>query len=190
MLMPSSPVRRCIKLVVWGLWLCLTISACSGLGLELPAKQPEAPLYRPPTLAATPPPSLSPSPIEPVVTTPTSISSSPTPACTDNLTYLEDQTIPDGSIVLAREILDKRWLVENSGTCNWNSSYRLKLMVGPAMGIDAEQALYPGRSGTQVSIRLVFTAPDEPGAYRSAWQAYNDLNEAFGDPIFIDIIVQ
>jgi hypothetical protein len=92
--------------------------------------------------------------------------------------------------VQAGEILDKRWLVENSGTCNWDSNYRLKLLAGPNMGVDGEQALFPGRSNTQVSIRLVFAAPNEPGAYRSAWQAYNRLNEAFGDPIFIDIIVQ
>lgn len=190
MFMSSSPARRCTRLIGWGLWLSLTISACSGLGFDLPTRQTEAPIYRPPTLANTPLPSLIPPQVDQTESITTLMPSSPTPDCSDNLTYLEDQTIPDGSVVQAGGVLDKRWLVENSGTCNWDSSYRLKLMVGPAMGIEAEQALYPGRSGTQISIRLVFTAPDEPGAYRSAWQAYNQLNEAFGDPIFIDIIVQ
>lgn len=190
MLTPSSPVRLHPVEILWGVFICFTLTACSGLGFDFSPNQPEAPIYRPPTLAAPPSLLLSPSPFEEADHTPTTIPSSPTPSCTDNLTFLEDQTIPDGSIVQAGEILDKRWLVENSGTCNWNDRYRLKLMVGPDMGLDGEQALYPGRSGTQISIRLVFTAPDEPGAYRSAWQAYNNLNEPFGDPIFIDILVQ
>jgi hypothetical protein len=85
--------------------------------------------------------------------------------------------------------LDKRWAVQNSGTCNWDEDYRIKLIAGPGMGVPVQQALIPALSGTQVMIRMVFIAPQEGGSYRSAWQAYDPQDNAFGDPFFIDIVV-
>ena len=112
------------------------------------------------------------------------------PECSDGLTFLNDLTIPDGTIVQPGEHLDKRWQVENSGDCNWMSDYRLRLVSGPAMEVPVEQALYPARGGVQAELRMVFTAPEEAGLYRSAWQAYNSQGEAFGDPFFIEVVVQ
>jgi len=104
------------------------------------------------------------------------------PNCTDNLRFLEDLTVPDGSRVIAGHPIDKRWQVENAGSCNWAGDYGLRLLDGIAMGVPEEQALYPARAGTQLVIRILFTAPSKPGTYRSAWQAVNPVGEAFGDP--------
>jgi hypothetical protein len=114
----------------------------------------------------------------------------PTPTCVPNLAFLEDLTVPDGSQATPGSTLDKRWRVENNGTCNWDENYRLKLIAGPEMGAEPEQALYPARSGAQAVLRIIFTAPEEPGPYRSAWQAYDPGGEPFGDPFFIEVIVQ
>ena len=57
------------------------------------------------------------------------------------------------------------------------------------MGASTEQALFPARSGTQALVRISFTAPEEPGAYRSAWQAFDPQDQPFGDPFFIEVIV-
>lgn len=114
---------------------------------------------------------------------------SPTPSCTNQLTFLDDLTIPDGTMVRAGETLDKGWLVENSGTCNWNETYRLMLVSGPDMGAPTEQALYPARSGTQAILHILFTAPAEPGLYQSAWQAMDPQGNPFGDPFFIQVLV-
>jgi hypothetical protein len=113
-----------------------------------------------------------------------------TPVCTNSLTFIQDITVPDGSLFPPGEPMDKRWLVENSGTCNWEAGYRLKLVAGQALGARKEQALYPARSGTQATIRILFTAPDDPGTYSSAWQAYDPNGDPFGDPFFIEIAVQ
>lgn len=113
----------------------------------------------------------------------------PTPTCTNVLIFLSDITIPDGSVVSPGEKLDKQWQLQNNGSCNWDSSYQVRLIAGPEMGVDSDQALYPARSGIEFPFRMVFTAPDEPGAYRSAWQAYDSSGTAFGDPFFIDIVV-
>jgi hypothetical protein len=113
-----------------------------------------------------------------------------TPACIDNLTYVSDVTIPDGSEVEPSATLDKRWEVKNSGNCNWDERYRLRLIAGPAMEAIQEQTLYPARSRAQVTLQIIFQAPAEAGSYHSAWQAYNPDGQPFGDPVFIDIVVK
>lgn len=112
-----------------------------------------------------------------------------TPACQDGLRFLADITVPDGTIVSPGEAIDKQWQVENSGTCNWNESYRLRRISGPPLDAPDEQALYPARSSTQAVIRVLLVAPPDPGTYRSAWQAYSPQGEAFGDPIYVEILV-
>jgi hypothetical protein len=114
----------------------------------------------------------------------------PTITCKDNLTFIADATIPDGTSVQVDSTLDKRWEVENSGNCNWLETYRVRLIAGPDLGAQPEQALYPARSGTRATIRIVFKAPTEPGTYRSAWQAFDPQGEPFGDPFFIEIEVE
>lgn len=157
----------------------LILSACMGR---------QATPFRPPTVAPQPAfqplpgPTFSPTVTEPPLPT-------VTPACVNGLTFLEDLTIPDGTVVQPGEVLEKSWLVENSGTCNWNKDYRVRLISGPGMGASEEQALFPARASAQAIIRILFTAPAEPGLYQSAWQAHDPLGKPFGDPFFIQILV-
>ncbi len=158
------------------------LAACSGLGSQpLPFRAP--PVKEPTLIAIHPQPTPSPLPVQ-------ATQAAPTPACTDSLSFLGDLTLPDGSQVKPGERLDKRWSIHNSGTCNWDASYRLKLVSGSALGGNSQQTLYPARGGTDALVRMVFSAPDQPGQYRSAWQAYNAKDEAFGDPFFIEIVVE
>ncbi len=133
------------------------------------------------------PPTALPSPTsKPVeVVTPT-----PNPDCTNVLSFMEDITIPDGEEVKPGASLDKRWQVRNNGTCDWNDQYKIRLISGNGMGSPTEQALYPARTGSAAIIRMLLTAPDEPGTYRSAWQAYDPLGDPFGDPFYIEIVVK
>ncbi len=166
--------------------LSLLIGGCSGLdrGNDVDLYLPPTPAFgaTPPASRATPTPTPDQASTQPTLPT-------PTPPCTDSLRYIEDVSIPDGSQVTSGESLDKRWNVENNGTCNWDKGYNLKLIAGPELGAPSEQALYPARSGSQATIRILFTAPTEPGVYRSAWQAYNPDGRPFGDPVFIEIQV-
>jgi len=115
--------------------------------------------------------------------------STPTPTCKDDLWFLQDITIPDGTVVEPGESIDKRWQVRNSGNCNWDENYSIKLVAGPGMGVPVQQALIPARSGTDVIIRMIFNAPEESGNYRSVWQAHDRKGNPFGNSFFIDIIV-
>jgi hypothetical protein len=164
-----------------------TLAACAGRGV------PTTP-YLPPTAAAQPagfvqPVETSTADTEPSADPTEPPQTSPTPACTADLTYLNDLTIPDGTLVEPGEILDKRWQVENSGTCNWDSGYSLRLVAGPDLGAPTEQGLYPARSNTRTMIRILFTAPQEPDTYRSEWQAFDPGGNPFGDSFYIEFTV-
>jgi hypothetical protein len=145
-----------------------------------------------PTPFVTPISSPTSTPQQPISTPITILPAVPTstPTCTDNLTFISDVTIPDGTNVAPGSLLDKQWLVQNSGDCNWDASYRLRLISGNPLGASAELALYPARAGTQATLRILFTAPQEAGEFISEWQAFDANGIAFGESFFIKIEVQ
>jgi len=166
----------------------LLASACSSV--------PTATPFRPPTLHA---PLIEPT----LIINPTKeiviVQSTPLPTilptvnaedCFNNLTFIEDITIPDNSFVTFGSSIDKQWLIENSGTCHWNSDYRLKHIGGAILDAPEEIALYPARAGTQASLQILFTAPFTDGVYESAWQAHDPDGIPFGDPIYVRVVVQ
>jgi len=176
---------RVPKILFAGL-IILVLTACGNQDTEL---LPTFGVYRPPTAEATESSLVPPSQDANPESIPSDSNPSPTPACINNLLFLDDLTIPDGTAVTAGEQLDKRWLVQNNGTCNWNDQYQVKLIAGSGMGMPVQQKLYPALSSTDVVIRMVFIAPNDPGSHRSAWQAYDAQDDPFGDPFFIDIQV-
>ena len=109
--------------------------------------------------------------------------------CTNDLSFINDVTIPDNSFVTYGASIDKQWLVENNGTCSWDSNYRLQHLGGAELGAPEEVMLYPARAGTQATIQIIFTAPFTDGVYESAWQAVDPGGNLFGDPIYIRITV-
>jgi hypothetical protein len=111
------------------------------------------------------------------------------PDCTDNLTLLKTVSIPDGTIVREGERVDKRWLVQNSGSCNWDSRYRLKSNADMGISIPTELALYPARSGSTANIRIFLKAPSSAGTYQAKWQAYDPSGIPFGDRLTLRIVV-
>ena len=106
-------------------------------------------------------------------------------ACLDQARFIEDLSVPDGSRVEPGALIDKRWSVLNSGTCDWGPGYRLirtdtGLLSGPA-----ELALYPARAGEAAVWQVLLTAPRQPGQHIASWQARSPTGELFGDPVFV-----
>ena len=183
----GNPSKIAAIALGWMLLLPGVIAACTGIPAAAPPRSgTQAPIYIPP---AQPSPSPTATAARLPASTPIELQPAATPVCTNLLTFQDDLTIPDGSQVAPGEVLDKRWEVENSGTCNWDEHYSLRLVAGNDLGAQPQMGLYPARGGTVAALRISFTAPSEPGAYRSAWQAYGPDGEAFGDQIFIDIVV-
>lgn len=148
--------------------------------------------FRPPSGLAsptTPPSDLSPAAPSPIVIPTETFTPTPIPPCTDELTWLADLTFADDTTVLPGQSMDKQWLVQNSGACDWDARYRLRNINGETLGAPAEIPLYPARAGAQVTLRIVFTAPSASGTYRSEWQAVNPDGKVFGDTVYIQIVV-
>lgn len=175
-----------LRYIILFILFSLLLTAC---GVRKDGSVLDEDIFRPPTMAPTSLPEQGLGLPEESESAPEELQPSPTPICTKGLGFIADLTIPDGTLVEPRETLDKRWEVQNSGTCNWDNRYKISLIAGPGMGVPVQQALVPALAGTQTIIRMIFIAPEEPGNYRSAWQAYDPDGNAFGDPFFIDIVV-
>ena len=120
------------------------------------------------------------------------LTASPTPRnCTDSLKYQADLTYPDDTIVKPGQALQKQWRILNDGTCDWDATYLLKLVEGyPALAAASPMALYPARAGTKFTLSVNFTAPSDTGTYKTVWQATNPQGVAFGEQIYMEIIVK
>jgi len=169
----------------------LLASACSPI--------PTATPFIPPTV---PPPLIEPTFIiqptkQVVIVQPSPIPTIPTleptlspEECVNELTFITDVTVPDNTVFSFGATIDKQWLVENSGTCDWNSNYILKHISGSDLGAPEFIALYPARARTQATLQITFTAPFIADYFQSEWQAFDGNGVAFGDPIYIKINVQ
>ncbi len=175
--MPSHAlrVRRTRLRGALGVVLLLALAACQ----PRPPAEPTA--YLAPSIAAIP------------TATQTIIApAQPTarPRCANGASFLEDLTIPDGSEVSPGETLDKRWSVQNSGTCDWSSGYRLVRLDSSEIGGQQELALYPARAGEIAVWQVQLVAPEQPGEYLASWQARSPDGELFGDQVFVLIEVR
>jgi hypothetical protein len=111
-------------------------------------------------------------------------------ACQDDALFLEDLTIPDGSIITPGAILDKRWSIQNSGTCDWGEDYRLLRLGEDSFEGPQSLALYPARAGSTAVLRVELYAPLTPGDYLSRWQAQSPDGTLFGDVVYVLIVVE
>ncbi len=172
------------------LLLGVTLWACAPLATATPFIPPTA---QPPLIE----PTLIIQPTKEVVvvqstpiTTVTIPTATPNPTdCINDLKFVSDLTIPDGTSITYGATIDKQWQVQNSGTCNWDSRYSLRFVKGAQLGAPDSLALYPAKSGTTVTLQITFTAPFTDGDYESAWQAFDPNGVAFGELVYMRITV-
>ena len=128
--MLQSEIMRCLLLLIIFLSGCAFRPQVPAPGVN------EVPPFRPATM----PPANTATPIPPPV-----VVLRPTPelACTDQLVFVSDVTIPDGTEVAANASLDKRWEVQNAGTCNWDERYQLRLSKQDKQLFGAWAKTYP-----------------------------------------------
>ncbi len=143
-----------------------------------------------PTIAWTPIPAASIAPLP--TATPTAASSSasiPSTNCINDAVFLEDLTIPDQTLVDPGSDLDKRWAVQNSGSCDWGPGYRLLHVSNDAFIASDEITLYPASAGSTATWQVQLTAPIEPGEHISIWQARAPDGALFGEQVYLWVIV-
>lgn len=128
-----------------------------------------------PTLlpTVTPVPSSTPIPIPPTAT--------PTAEACNDASFVEDVTIPDGSVFTPGTGFLKVWRLRNVGTCTWNTNYDLIYVGGNRMSaqraVSLAETVKPGET-VNLGVRMV--APQAPGNYQGFWMLRNASGKRFG----------
>ncbi len=123
-----------------------------------------------PTLpVSTPTPVISP--------TPSPTQPAPSTGGTGNVTpcysasFIADVTVPDGMLVQPGQAFTKTWRVKNLGSCPWDSSYKLILSSGDAIGAGVEYPLQQVINQDQTAdLSIGFIAPTTEGTYTGYWR--------------------
>jgi hypothetical protein len=174
-----------MRRITWAIVALPLLAGCASRPTPAPTATP------PPVFAAASPVSRQ----APTATTrPQPLPATPTPTprrdCLNGASFLEDLTIPDGSILLPGEAFEKRWSVRNSGSCDWGADYRLVPLGENRLGGPSEMALYPAKSGSTAVWAISLAAPRQPGEYLARWQAQGPDGKPFGDEVFVLVFVE
>lgn len=161
--------------VLLGIGLVL-LSACTRSAL--PANEG---FFLPPTLVGGSTPIM--------LETYTAMPATATPPCENNLVFLRDVSVPDGTHFSPGETIEKSWELRNDGSCAWIRGYYVELQDGSPMGAIERQPLPEAQAGETVVLTIQFTAPSAPGSYRSLWKAHDIGDTPFGVGFFVDIVV-
>jgi len=111
------------------------------------------------------------------------------------LANLISETIPDGTIMQPGETFWKTWRLRNSGTCTWNSAYKIVYWSGDVMGglleYDFPEVVAPGE---EVDITLFLKAPASNGNVTSYWKLQSEWGGQFGvgqydQPFYVQVNV-
>jgi hypothetical protein len=108
----------------------------------------------------------------------------------DEMRWMADVTIPDGTRMKPGETFLKTWRVSNSGTSTWVPGYTLAFVDGEPMGGPASINLPFAEPGTTFDISLRLTAPLTPGLRKSVWKARDSMGQEFDEILFalIDVV--
>mmetsp|Transcript_19355 Transcript_19355/g.45293 ORF Transcript_19355/g.45293 Transcript_19355/m.45293 type:complete len:464 (+) Transcript_19355:2-1393(+) len=103
--------------------------------------------------------------------------------------FVEDLTLPQGSVVLPGQNITKTWVVQNCGDAPWPNGSSLVYQSGSTK---APKLLPNVPAGAIVNISLDVTTPASPGPFRLEWHLQDEDGRPFlGDwHLFLDVDVQ
>lgn len=123
------------------------------------------------------------------VTVVPSPSAAPTALCSDHSAFIADVTVPDGTVVAARQGFDKTWRVRNIGTCTWDNSYIFTFVGGEAMTTNTTLAVPETPPGGTADLTVSMVAPPTPGEYIGLWRLEGPNGVHFGVTLNLSITV-
>ena len=103
---------------------------------------------------------------------------------------LVSETIPDNTKLSAGESFTKSWTLKNTGTCDWNTEYRISFKSGNQMGaVDYVKISTETDYGETIKIKVDMTAPSKAGTYKGIWQMETNKGVKFGQ-VWVQIVVE
>lgn len=113
-----------------------------------------------------------------------------TPGCL-GLHFIRDATIPDNTQVNPAQVFTKSWLVQNSGTCPWQSGFQVVLIGGVAMGGSPFQVTQTIGPGTTIQVSIKMAAPtNQTGIAQGTWMMTDTGGTRFGDYLSVVVVVR
>lgn len=105
-------------------------------------------------------------------------------ALRDELSWVKDVTVVDGTAMKAGESFVKTWRVRNTGTSTWGSGYRLAFSENERMDGPGSVLLPAARPGDAVDVSVTLTAPVRAGLHTSTWKPVNAQGKPFDYSVF------
>lgn len=132
-----------------------------------------------PTFTPIPPATATAAPADPQATATTAPLAS-NPGCTISA-ELAAENPPDGVLLKPGEFFWKTWSFTNTGTCIWDTTYKLIYTEGDLMGGLTSYALPETIApGETKDISIYLKAPDANGTYTGYWSLQTPWNYVFG----------
>lgn len=140
-------------------------------------------------------PTITPQPLNTVAPLPTSTFTATADTC-NRAKFVDDITIPDGSVMSPNTNFVKTWRFTNTGTCTWNTNYAIVFSGGDQMGAPNAVNL-PGSvaPGATVDISVPMKSPAADGEYAGNYMLRSDTGIVFGTgaslmaPVYVSIEV-
>jgi hypothetical protein len=146
-----------------------------------------------PTL--TPSPSFTPIALTPLATSTGGVALATVPAGATTVTscyglaFVSDVSIPDNTPMTAGQTFTKTWKVRNAGTCAWDAGFKFAFTGGEQMNGATFTLPASVAAGAVYDISVPMTAPSKSGTLRGNWRMQTASGQAFGDEVYVQIVV-
>jgi len=127
-----------------------------------------------------------------ITNTPAPVSGNP--GCTVSASLI-NEIPPDGAILKPGEAFWKTWTIKNTGTCTWDSTYKLIYWSGDLLdGLTAYPLPEVFTPEAQKDIAIYLRAPANEGSFAGYWKIQTPWGESFGvgqysEPIYVEVAV-
>lgn len=110
-------------------------------------------------------------------------------ACHNGAAFVADITIPDGKHMNPEQEFGKNWRLKNTGTCTWDTSYKLVFVQGDRMQGGPKAVKGTVKPNGEYNITVGLLAPKYPGNYGGSWVMVDGNGIPFGERIWVKINV-
>jgi hypothetical protein len=105
------------------------------------------------------------------------------------MTFVSDVSIPDNTPMTAGQTFTKTWKVKNAGSCAWDAGFKFAFTGGEQMGGTIFTLPAAVAAGAVYDISVPMTAPNKTGTLRGNWRMQTAGGQAFGDEVYVQIVV-
>lgn len=145
-----------------------------------------------PTSTPEPTETLTPSPTETPLPLPTETpvpQGTPTQTTCDNLQFISDVSVPDGTTMTTGQEFVKTWKVRNTGTCTWTTGYTIVWGWGEKFSSQITNLTADVPPNAEAEISITLKAPLKPGSYSGFFRLSNNNGYNFGTALSTVIVV-